>query len=81
MGKVKVVLNRRGVIELLKSPEMVEILDAEAGAICKTLGTGYEHDTYIGPNRANASIRAESIPAKIDNMKNNSLLKAVGGSK
>lgn len=80
MGTVKVVLNREGVREMMRSPEMVDILAEEAEYICFLLGDGYDYDTYVGPNRANAGIWADSIRARVDNMKNNTLLKAIGRS-
>ncbi|SNU09805.1 hypothetical protein SAMN05216470_2032 [Streptococcus equinus] len=77
MSKIKFELNRAGVAELMKSSAMQEILTEEAGRIRNKCGDGYEQDVYVGRNRANAMITASSFKAKRDNLKNNTLLKAV----
>lgn len=79
MGKVKVVLNRNGVRELLKSSEMKSVLADYASRSMSRLKSGYESDTFDGRNRANAMIWAESFEAKRDNSKNNSILKSLRG--
>lgn len=78
-GKVVVVLNQAGVRSLLKSDEMKTICEQHASEILKRCGDGYEMDTYTGPNRVNAQVRASTYQAKADNLKNNTLLKAVRG--
>lgn len=77
MSKMKFTLNRHGVAELMKSAEMQQILDEKATAIQERCGDGYEKDIHVGKNRANAMVSATSIKAKKDNLKNNTLLKAV----
>ncbi len=39
--------------------------------------TRYGQDMHVGKNRANAMVFAETYQAKRDNMKNNTILKAV----
>ena len=70
-------LNRAGVRELLKSSEMQDVLKKHATTIKNRAGDGYEQDIYIGRNRANAMVKAETFKARKDNSKNNTLLKAV----
>lgn len=77
MSKFKFELNRAGVAELMKSTAMQEVLKEKASAIRNRCGDGYEQDSYVGKNRANAMVTASSIKAKRDNLKNNTLLKAV----
>lgn len=77
MNKSGFKLNYAGVAALLKSPEMQGILTAKATAIRKRCGDGYEQDIYVGKSRANASVRAATIKARRDNLKNNTLLKAM----
>lgn len=79
MSKVKFVLNRAGVRQLMQSDEMQALLKDEASAIANRCGPGYEQDIYVGKNRANAMVWADSIKAKRDNLKNNTILKAVRG--
>lgn len=77
MAKNKFKLNYDGVGQLLKSTEMQTILSEQANEIRNRAGEGYKQDTYVGPNRANAMVYADTYQAKKDNMKNNTLLKAV----
>lgn len=77
MSKMKFKLNSSGVRSLLQSNEMQAVLDKQATAIRNRAGIGYQQDTYVGKNRANAMVWADTHQAKRDNMKNNTLLKAV----
>ncbi|MGG5373525.1 hypothetical protein [Enterococcus sp. AZ196] len=77
MAKTKFKLNHTGVGQLLKSAEMQSVLEEKATGIRNRAGEGYNQDTYVGKNRANAMVYADSYQAKRDNMKNNTLLKAV----
>lgn len=74
---MKFKLDSAGVRELMKSAEMQAILTEEASAIQNRAGDGYEQDIYVGKNRANAMVRASTYQAKKDNLKNNTLLKAL----
>ncbi len=75
--KVKIELNSAGIRELLRSDEMKTMLEAEARNRAAGLGSGYEVNTYTGRNRANAEITAETYAAKKENLKNNTLLRAI----
>ena len=77
MSKFKFVLNRSAVRELMKSEEMQAILKGKADNALNSLGEGYKSDTYVGKNRANAMVYADTYQAKADNLRNNSILKAV----
>lgn len=77
MSKFKFELNRAGVAELMKSSAMQEVLKEKASTIRNRCGDGYEQDSYVGQNRANAMVTASTYKAKKDNLKNNTLLKAV----
>lgn len=77
MSKMKFKLNRKGVAELMKSKEMQEVLREYATNIKNRCGEGYEQDMHIGKNRANAMVSAATQQAKSDNLKNNTILKAV----
>ena len=72
-------LNRSGVRELLKSAEMKSVCESFANDIAARAGTGYEVSSYTGRNRVNASVRTATAEARRDNLKKNTLLKAVGG--
>lgn len=81
MSKVKVKLNRRGVGQLLKCGEVQGLLGSIASDIKAMAGDGYEQNTYVGKRRANAMVYADSISAKRDNLKNNTLEKATRARK
>lgn len=77
MSKVKIKLNSAGVRAVLKSEGMMSILEGEANRRASQLGSGYGVSTYVGRNRCNAEIRAETYEAKRDNLKHNTLLRAL----
>lgn len=78
MGNVRIELNSEGVRSLLRSREMMKICEEHALQARSKLGAGYEVTTHTGKNRVNASIHAETPEARKDNLKNNSILKALG---
>lgn len=78
---VKFELNRAGVRELLKSPEMRDILQDYGNQAINRLGEGYEAvpgDTSESV-RAKVKVTATTYKTRRDNLKNNTILKAVGG--
>lgn len=77
MSNVKVVLNKEGVRELLKSQEVMNECKKHASDIAERAGEGYEVSTYTGKNRANARVRAATPHAYYSNLKHNTLLKAL----
>ena len=77
MAKVTVKLNSEGVRNLLKSQEMMDVCKEHARAIKSRCPQGYETDSYSGKNRVNAMVYASTYQAKVDNARNNTLLKAV----
>lgn len=77
MKKVKVVLNRAGVRELLRSDEMESVLEKKASGIRDRCGDGYEADSYKASNRAKATVWTATPDAMRDNSNNNTLLKGM----
>ena len=75
MGKLKVVLNSAGVRGLLRSAEMKAVVEARAAEIKSRAGDGYE--VYIAQTRAVAIVGAATNAAENDNLKNNTMLKAL----
>ena len=76
---LKVVLNRSGVRELLRSQEMMNVCTHLAYEAKSKLGDGYEVSYRTGKNRVNASIAAVSPEAIKENKRKNTILKAMGG--
>lgn len=77
MAKMKFKLNRSGVASLMKSNQMQGVLEEKATGVRNRAGEGYKQDIFVGKTRANAMVYADTYQAKKDNMKNNTLLKAV----
>ena len=75
---VRIELNDAGIKELLKSAEIMAACREQADQIAARAGEGYEVSTYTGKTRVNASVHAVTDKAYRDNLKNNTLLKAVG---
>ena len=71
--KVKIVLNRDGVRELLLSNEMMTTCKEAAQTIQSNYGKDTQLDEYRGQNRVNVSVIADFEEAA----NNNDLLKAV----
>lgn len=75
---MKIKLLRKGVRELLKSAEMMDACQEAATGIATRAGTGFETSSYTGKNRVNISVYPSSAEARRDNLKNNTLMKAIG---
>lgn len=78
MGNIIVEINEDGVRELMQSAEMMEVCRTYAERALGALGDGYEMSTYTGKTRVNAEVAAASFKARRANLKNNTILKAIG---
>ena len=76
---VKVVLNRRGVGQLLKSQEMMNEVTKQAYSAQSKLGDGYEVSYRKDKTRVVAVIKATSPEAIKENLRRNTILKALKG--
>ena len=72
-------LNEDGVAELLKSEEMQAVLQKEASKVLRRLNKGYGSTPGMTSQRAKITVGTRSHQAAADNLKNNTLLKALGG--
>lgn len=80
MSKVEFELVSEGIVELLKSPEILSVCEEYANNSLQKLGAGYVSDSYAkGKSRVNVSVRAESRKAIAENSEHNTILKAVIG--
>lgn len=73
MANVKVVLNREGVRDLLRSEEMMGACKSAAETIRRNYGGKTELEEFVGQNRVNVAVVAPFDEAS----KDNELLKAV----
>lgn len=77
MSDVKVVLNSKGIRELLKSQEVSNEIKKYCGIVAQNAGNGYSSNVQTGRYRAIGRVYAYSKKAIQDNYKNNTLLKAI----
>lgn len=81
MANFRFELNRAGVGELLKSKEMHKLMNETARDVLGRLDDGYGMSEGETSQRAKATVGTRTKKAAADNKKNNSLLKALGGSR
>ena len=79
MSKIRIELNSAGIREMLRSPEMQAVLKERADTVKDRCGDGYE--SYVAQTRAVAVVETASAAAYEENSANNTLLKAVSGSR
>lgn len=71
-------LNSDGIQELLKSDAIASTCKEQADAIAERAGEGYEVTSRQYPERTAYAVSAVTKEARQDNLKNNTLLKAIG---
>lgn len=83
MPKIQFDLNSAGVAELLKSGELAGVVETYAqqiaGRAASMTGLEYEAAASVGAGRVRAGVKAASPHAYYENLKNNTLLKALEG--
>lgn len=81
MAKTKVTLNNQGFRELRTSPSARSLIRAEAQKVADRAGPGFEVLPEEDPrNRAHRVVAASNYSAARKNARENTLLRAVGGS-
>lgn len=81
MAKVRIEINKKGVMELMKSAEVQSFLDEVGEAVAETASEkegDYGHRTHVADRTAICNVYADSFAAKKRNYDNNELLKALG---
>lgn len=78
MSNVIFKLNQAGVRELLKSSEAQSICREHAARIQSSAGENYEISDRNYPERSGVAVRPANAEGYYDNLRNNTLLKAVG---
>ena len=80
MSKLKVELNIAELNNIRKSAEMQDICQKHASKIAGRAGKGYAAAApHFTDSRVIINVYAETKDARRDNLKNNTLLKAMGG--
>lgn len=79
MAKVKFILNRAGVRELLMCEEMLSVMEEYGNQALAKCDEGYDYtlDVGNGRTRAHANIKANGFKAYYHNLKSNTLIKAI----
>ena len=77
MSKIKFEIISKVIVSLLKSNEMGDTLMIHADKIKGNLGSGYSAQKVMSSDRVKVFVKANSKKAQKDNLKNNSLLKAL----
>ncbi len=75
MGKVRIELNSPGIRAMLKSEEIQSSVEEQASRIANEAGGDFE--VKIASTRAYASVRNKNRRGYENNMRNNTLLRAV----
>lgn len=75
MGKTKFVLNRKGVREVLKSPQIAAACMERARSMQQAAGEGYVAEERNYPERKGAAVYPATREAYYDNLENNTLEK------
>lgn len=79
---LKIELNSKGIIELLKSSEIEDVLKEHADGVQQRAGEGFHIETAKSKERTIVKIKPSSAHAYYSNLKNDTLTKALmGGSK
>lgn len=74
---VRIVLNRKGVRDLLRSPQVKADLERRAKAIAAAAGPGHAVDSETGRNRARAAVFTDDPAAMAAEAKNHQLLLSI----
>lgn len=69
--------SRKGIGDLLKSQEVQDMLLQRAQSVANNAGKGYKARVSVGKTRAESYAQTNSFASRADNLKNNSLLKAL----
>ena len=77
MSNIRVELEHDNIQAFLRSADVMALVSGYAKEAAAQLGEGYAADESLQPTRAVASVYADTVKAKRENLKNNSILKAV----
>lgn len=81
MSNFKFELNIKGVDALRKSPEMHAVIQKYADNVVANAGDGFEQHLFVGKKRLAITVTPGSVAASKKNLKENTLVKALGAAK
>lgn len=76
--RIKVVLDREGVSQLLKSEGVQNLIQRKVDKVRDACGDGYGSTVKVGRRRVHSRVFAETYKAYYSNKKHNTLLKCLG---
>mgnify|MGYP007104054617 CR=1 FL=1 len=79
--KFRFELNMPGLNELMKSAEMQSVLDQKGAQVAAAAGNGYNKRTHVADFVAITNVYANTKEAKRENLRDNTLLKALNAGK
>lgn len=74
---MKFILNNKGVVEILNSPQIESVLMKHANKVKNKVGDGYKSKIVKSSDRKKAIIATRNKKTVKDNLKNNTLLKGI----
>lgn len=77
MTDVKIKVNRKGVRELLRSPEVLADLERRAHRIANAAGPGHRVESQVGANRARVAVITDTIEAMVAEATDRRLTQAI----
>lgn len=77
LRQVRIKLNREGVRELLRSPEVLADLTARAERIAARAGPGHVVESDVGDNRARAVVITSTVEAMVAEARDRNLTRAI----
>ena len=78
MANVRVVLNRAGMRQLLRSPEVLADLQRRGEAIAAAAGPGHRVEAQVGPARARVAVITDTFDAVRNEATSRTLTAAIG---
>lgn len=77
MANVRLVLNRRGIRDLLRSRDVLRDLEKRGERIADAAGPGHRVESEIGPNRARVAVITDTSEAVISEAQHRTLTRAL----
>ena len=78
-NKVRIELNSKGIGALLRSQEMEAVVSVSANVVAGRASGKYNVEIIHAQTRVIATVEAADAKTRRENLKNNTLLKAIGG--
>lgn len=80
-GGLRFKLNRKGVRQILRSPQVEADLKRRAENVAQQAGEGFEVDTFVGKNRARADVFTATHAARKAEAEERALTRAIDAAR